>query len=42
MANIGPGQLKTPDTFVLSKPEWIAVQAYIAGALAVPTDQASL
>jgi hypothetical protein len=42
MANIGPGQLKTPGAFVLNQPEWTAIQAYIYGALAVPTDQASL
>jgi hypothetical protein len=43
MANIGPGSLKSNSgPFVLSKPEWLAVQCYVTSALNLPTDKATL
>lgn len=41
LLNIGPSQIATPGTtggpgFILSKGEWIAVQAYVTNALALP------
>jgi hypothetical protein len=42
MPDIGPGQLKAKGPFVLSRPEWLAVQCYVTSALNLPIDQQTL
>src|SRR5215211_6355589 len=43
MSDIGPGKLHTQNApFVLNKPEWLAVQAYVTAALNLPQNQDTL
>jgi Bacillus haemolytic enterotoxin (HBL) len=43
MPNIGPGSLHNQSgPFVLSRPEWLAVQCYVTSAMNLPTDATTL
>ena len=43
MPDIGPGQLQSQSgPFVLSRPEWLAVQCYVTSAMNLPTDLTTL